>query len=225
MKHKMEHIAIDLFSGCGGLSQGLEDAGFKVLACCEIRQAARAAYKLNHPDTVLLEDVRTADPVALKKELGLRRGQLDLLAGCPPCQGFSSIRTHNGEIADDPRNELIFQVERFVDAFKPRCVLIENVPRLLKDNRLAQFKQHLFERWGYEFVDGVLDAKDFKVPQRRKRMILIGCRLKKPVLPEKSNLRITVSDAIRNIEIPSGKAGASARRLANLRQHFSPVVQ
>ena len=225
MKHKMEHIAIDLFSGCGGLSQGLEDAGFKVLACCEIRQAARAAYKLNHPDTVLLEDVRTADPVALKKELGLRRGQLDLLAGCPPCQGFSSIRTHNGEIADDPRNELIFQVERFVDAFKPRCVLIENVPRLLKDNRLAQFKQHLSERWGYEFVDGVLDAKDFKVPQRRKRMILIGCRLKKPVLPEKSNLRITVSDAIRNIEIPSGEAGASAHRLANLRQHFSPVVQ
>ena len=75
MKHKMEHIAIDLFSGCGGLSQGLEDAGFKVLACCEIRQAARAAYKLNHPDAVLLEDVRTADPVALKKELGLRHGK------------------------------------------------------------------------------------------------------------------------------------------------------
>ena len=152
MKHKMEYIALDLFSGCGGLSQGLEDAGFKVLACCEIRQEARAAYKLNHPDTVLLKDVRTEDPVALKKKLGLRRGQLDLLAGCPPCQGFSSIRTHNGEIADDPRNELIFQVERFVDAFKPRCVLIENVPRLLKDNRLAQFKQHLSEKWGYEFV-------------------------------------------------------------------------
>lgn len=218
-------LAIDLFSGCGGLSQGLEDAGFKVLACCEIRQEARATYKLNHPDTVLLEDVRSADPVALKKQLGLRRGQLDLLAGCPPCQGFSSIRTHNGEIANDPRNELIFQVERFVDAFKPRCVLIENVPRLLKDRRLAQFKQHLSKKWGYEFVDGVLDAKDFNVPQRRKRMILIGCRLKKPVLPKKSKAIITVSDAIRNVIIPSGEKGASARRLAGLRQHFSPTVQ
>lgn len=221
-----KRLAIDLFSGCGGLSQGLEDAGFTVLACCEIRQEARAAYKLNHPDTVLLKDVRTEDPVALKKKLGVRRGQLDLLASCPPCQGFSSIRTHNGEIADDPRNELIFQVERFVDAFKPRCVLIENVPRLLKDNRLAQFKQHLSEKWGYEFVEGVLDAKDFDVPQRRKRMILIGCRLKKlPVLPAKSNRTITVSDAIRNVAIPSGEEGASARRLAGLRQHFSPVVQ
>ena len=220
-----KRLAIDLFSGCGGLSQGLEDAGFEVLACCEIRSEARETYKLNHPKTVLLTDICEADPMDLKKQLGLRRGQLDLLAGCPPCQGFSSIRTHNGEIACDPRNELIFQVERFVDVFKPRCVLIENVPRLLKDNRLALFKQHLSEKWGYNFVDGVLDAKDFNVPQRRKRMILIGSRFKKPVLPSKSNLRITVSDAIRNIEIPSGDKGASARRLAKLRQHFSPVVQ
>ena len=220
-----KRLAIDLFSGCGGLSQGLEDAGFNVLACCEIRPEARATYKLNHPNTVLLSDIRKSDPLILKKRLGLRRGQLDLLAGCPPCQGFSSIRTHNGEIADDPRNELIFQVERFVDAFKPRCVLIENVPRLLKDSRLALFKQHLSEKWGYDFVDGVLDAKDFNVPQRRKRMILIGSRLKKPVLPSKSNLRVTVSDAIRNAKPPTGEEGESARRLVELRQHFSPVVQ
>ena len=220
-----QRLAIDLFSGCGGLSQGLEDAGFKVLACCEIRPDARATYKLNHPDTVLLDDVRTADPVALKTKIGLRRGQLDLLAGCPPCQGFSSIRTHNRQITEDPRNELIFQIERFVNAFKPRCILIENVPRLLTDSRLATFKQHLYDKFGYVFVDGVLDAKDFNVPQRRKRMILIGSRLKKPVLPKKSNLRITVSDAIRNVKPPSGENGESARRLVKLRQHFSPVVQ
>jgi len=226
MKHKMEYVALDLFSGCGGLSQGLEDAGFKVLACCEIRQEAQETYKLNHPDTLLLADIRKVNPLEVKKKLGLRRGRLDLLAGCPPCQGFSSIRTHNGEIADDERNELIFQMEQFVEVFNPKCILIENVPRLLKDSRLALFKQHLAEKWGYEFVDGVLDAKDFRVPQRRKRMILIGSRLKKkPVLPAKSAVRATVSDAIRTIEIPSGKEGESARRLAGLRQHFSPVVQ
>lgn len=217
--------AIDLFSGCGGLSQGLEGAGFQVLACCEIRPEARDTYKLNHPNTVLLTDICKSDPVALKKQLHLRRGQLDLLAACPPCQGFSSIRTHNGEIARDPRNELIFQVERFVDAFKPKCVLIENVPRLLVDKRLATFKRHLADKYGYKFVEGVLDAKDFNVPQRRKRMILIGSRLKNPVLPNKSNLRMTVSDAIRHIKIPPGEDGESARRLASLQQHFSPVVQ
>ena len=220
-----KRLAIDLFSGCGGLSQGLEDAGFQVLACCEIRSEARDTYKLNHPNTVLLTDICAADPIALKNRLGLRRGQLDLLAGCPPCQGFSSIRTHNGEIACDPRNELIFQVERFVDAFKPKCVLIENVPRLLADKRLATFKRHLADKYGYKFVEGVLDAKDFNVPQRRKRMILIGSRLKKPALPNKSNLRMTVSDAIRHIEVPFGEDGESARRLASLQQHFSPVVQ
>jgi len=222
---KGRRLAIDLFSGCGGLSQGLEDAGFEVLACCEIRPEARETYELNHPGTVLIDDIRKADPLALKKHLGLRRGQLDLLAGCPPCQGFSSIRTHNGAIANDPRNELIFQVERFVDAFKPRCVLIENVPRLLKDQRLADFKQHLTERFGYQFEDGVLDAKDFNVPQRRKRMILIGSRMKPPKLPQKSKTRLTVADAIRNIVIPNGPEGDSARRLVTLRQHFSSVVQ
>lgn len=224
--NKHMHLAIDLFSGCGGLSQGLEDAGFKVLACCEIRPEARDTYRLNHPHTILLEDICKEDPVKLKKQLGLRRRQLDLLAGCPPCQGFSSIRTHNGEIADDERNELIFQMERFVEVFNPKCILIENVPRLLTDRRLALFKRHLTRKWGYKFVAGVLDAKDFNVPQRRKRMILIGSRLKKkPVLPEKSSVRKTVSDAIRTIEIPSGKEGESARRLAGLRQHFSPIVQ
>ncbi len=219
------HLAIDLFSGCGGLSQGLEDAGFKVVACCEIRPEARETYQLNHPGALLLKDICEEDPLALKKKLGVRRGQLDLLAGCPPCQGFSSIRTHNGEIADDPRNELIFQMERFVDVFKPKCILIENVPRLLKDDRLARFKQHLRERWGYEFVDGVLDAKDFRVPQRRKRMILIGSRLKRPVLPSKKEGQKTVADAIGQIVIPSGTLGESARRLVGLRQHFSPAVQ
>ncbi len=225
MKRKVKPLAIDLFSGCGGLSQGLEDAGFKILACCEIRPEARQTYQLNHPDVVLVNDIREADPVALKKQLGLRRGQLDLIAGCPPCQGFSSIRTHNGLVANDPRNELIFQVERFVDAFKPRCVLIENVPRLLSDARLALFKQHLSEKFGYKFVDGVLDAKDFNVPQRRKRMILIGCRKGVPSLPQKSKVRLTVADAIRSLDIPSGAEGETARRLVELRQHFSPVVQ
>lgn len=196
------------------------------MACCEIRQEARETYKLNHPDTLLLDDIREVNPLEVKRKLGLRRGQLDLLAGCPPCQGFSSIRTHNGEIADDKRNELIFQMERFVEAFNPKCILIENVPRLLRDCRLALFKRHLARKWGYKFVDGVLDAKDFNVPQRRKRMILIGSRLKKvPVLPEKSASRITVEDAIRTIEIPSGEEGESARRLAGLRQHFSSIVQ
>ena len=223
-KKSGKRLALDLFSGCGGLSQGLEDAGFKVLACCEIRPEARETYKLNHPGTILIDDICEADPLALKKKLGLRRGQLDLLAGCPPCQGFSSIRTHNGAIANDPRKELIFQVERFVEVFKPRCVLIENVPRLLKDQRLADFKQHLTERFGYQFEDGVLDAKDFNVPQRRKRMILIGSRMKPPKLPQKSKTRLTVADAIRNIVIPKGPEGDSARRLVTLRQHFSPVV-
>ena len=183
MSVKNGKIAIDLFSGFGGLSQGLKDAGFQILACCEIRPEARKAYSLNHKDVKAIEDIRSADPVALMGELGLQRGDLDLLAGCPPCQGFSSIRTHNRAAAVDERNELIFQVVRFVNAFLPKFILIENVPRLLQDVRLAQFKEQLAPL-GYRFADGVLDAQDFGVPQRRKRMILIGSRFGAPELPK-----------------------------------------
>ena len=70
-KISRKRIALDLFSGCGGLSQGLEDAGFKVLACCEIRPEARETYKLNHPGTILIDDICEAGPLELKKKLVL----------------------------------------------------------------------------------------------------------------------------------------------------------
>jgi DNA (cytosine-5)-methyltransferase 1 len=86
--------AIDLFSGCGGLSRGLKDAKFRIFAAVEIEPKAQATYRLNHPDVRLYEqDIRKLDPAEILKEVGLKPGDLDLLAGCPPCQGFSRLRT------------------------------------------------------------------------------------------------------------------------------------
>ena len=86
--------AIDLFSGCGGLSLGLKEAGFAVAAAVEIDSKASETYRLNHPGVRLYhQDIRTLDPVALLRDAGLEPGELDLLAGCPPCQGFSRLRT------------------------------------------------------------------------------------------------------------------------------------
>lgn len=211
--------AIDLFSGCGGLTQGLKNAGFRVLVGCEIRQEARDAYTLNHSDVKLYPDIRELRGETVLKELSILPGELDLLAACPPCQGFSSMRTKNREIASDPRNELIFEVARLVKELRPKAVLIENVPRLLKDIRLDTFKEMLGEE--YVFTEGVLDAKDFSVPQRRKRMILIGSRFGRIDLPKPATQIITVEDVIGSLPAPDTK---HKRPLHRIRQKFTGKV-
>jgi DNA (cytosine-5)-methyltransferase 1 len=211
--------AIDLFSGCGGLTQGLKNAGFQVLVGCEIRQEARYAYSLNHSEVTLYPDVRELSGETVLNELSIQRGELDLLAACPPCQGFSSMRTKNKEIASDPRNELIFEVARLVIELQPKAVLIENVPRLLKDGRLNVFKEMLGKE--YVFTEGVLDAKDFSVPQRRKRMILIGSRCGKIELPKAATQIITVEEAIGSLPAPDTK---HKRPLHRIRQKFTGKV-
>ena len=176
--------AIDCFSGCGGLSEGLKKAGFTVLAGIEIRESARKAHKLNHPKTKLYEDITQVTPAQILSDLELKPGDLELLAGCPPCQGFSTIRTRNGaDQVVDPRNELIFNFINLAIGLQPKTILIENVPALRKDWRLQQAKQVLLHA-GYKWIDiGVLNAAHFEVPQRRKRMILMASRLGPISLP------------------------------------------
>jgi len=212
--------AIDFFSGCGGLTCGLKQAGFDVLACAEIRPEARDTYLLNHANTRVYEDIRSLTPETIFDDLEIKSGELDLLAACPPCQGFSSIRTKNGDVVDDPRNELIFEVLRLAQSLLPKCILIENVPKLLDDDRLARFKNQLV-LLGYKFSDGILDARDFGVAQRRKRMILIGCRFDVIDLPTKSRKKRFVKDILFGLPDPE----ASHRRpLHRLRQKLSPEV-
>lgn len=97
MRHPL--ISIDCFSGCGGLSEGLRRAGFDVLAGVELRADARAAHKLNHPGSQLFGDITELSADEVLTALDLKPGQLDLLAGCPPCQGFSTIRTRKTAIS------------------------------------------------------------------------------------------------------------------------------
>ncbi|HIC4054000.1 TPA: DNA cytosine methyltransferase, partial [Salmonella enterica] len=120
--------AIDLFCGAGGLTVGLKMAGFDVISAIEKEAIVSETYNFNHPDVNLItEDIRVVSPVELMRKLKIQQGELDLLAGCPPCQGFSSLRTKNKTAAVfDERNELIFNFLEFVKVFLPKVVMVEN---------------------------------------------------------------------------------------------------
>lgn len=168
-----ELTAIDLFAGAGGATQGLRDAGFRVIAAAENDSAAAESYSLNHPGVVLEGDVRDVNPGRLGYFLGLRTGDLDLLKACPPCQGFSTLA--RGQV-DEDRNDLVLDVSRFVEAWRPKVLLLENVPGLGRDTRLSSLLDDL-RGLGYCSAIYKVDARDFGVPQRRRRLIVFSSRL------------------------------------------------
>jgi len=196
--------AVDLFCGAGGLTEGLKQAGFTVLGAVESAPLASDAYKSNHPATLVLQrDIRRVSPVDLMDQVGLKRGELDLLAGCPPCQGFSTMRTHRrGTNVADPRNRLVAQFARFAEALYPRTLMMENVPALRDDRRFKLMLARL-TALGYTLSEAVLDAADFGVPQRRRRLVVLGCRGAKVNFAQPSEVRQSVRDSLAALPPPA----------------------
>ena len=168
---------IDLFSGAGGLSEGLSEAGFHSLFATEIVPEYAQTYSLNHRDAIVrTADIRTLDANQIRQELGLAREELDLIAGGPPCQGFS-INAPVRSILDE-RNHLFKEYLRFVDAFAPRAILIENVPGLVSFENGATLHAILdaLAELGYGADVRILGAAYYGVPQMRWRTFILGLR-------------------------------------------------
>ena len=166
-------IAIDLFAGAGGATQGLRDAGFNVAVAVEIDKLAAESWKLNHPGFMLERDIREVSGDAILSAAGVSRGEVDLLKACPPCQGFSSLR--GSTTPDDRRNDLVLETLRIVEEVLPCSVLVENVPGLRRDWRFAAFVEGLLDL-GYSVQDYLVDASELGVPQRRRRLVLVATR-------------------------------------------------
>lgn len=196
--------AIDLFCGAGGLSEGLRQAGYEVVGAVEIDPLACATYRLNHSNVKLWEmDVAKVTGATIMREFDMERGDLDLLAACPPCEGFSRMRTKNGASRNrDPRNELIFAALRMIRSMYPRSVMLENVPGLAKSKRYAVFCKCL-RSLGYQVRWDILDAADYAVPQRRRRLVLLASRLGMPEFAPKVDTSETVRRSIGNMTPPA----------------------
>jgi DNA (cytosine-5)-methyltransferase 1 len=168
----------------------------------EIDEIASKAYKLNHKNTkIITKDIRKVDIQEIK--VGLKGKTIHLLAGCPPCQGFSSIRRLNKpEPVEDERNSLIEEYVRFVKELMPYTFMMENVPGLALDSSFEWALREL-EEVGYFKPDWkIVNVKDYGVPQSRKRLVLVGSRLAPIKIAEPTKKRKTVRKTIAILPLP-----------------------
>jgi len=143
-----------------------------------------------------------------------------LLAGCPPCQGFSRMRTLNGKVnVNDPRNDLLLQFLRFADDLRPKAIMIENVPGLAEDERFSVLDKHLTDA-GYRGKPHVLNVADYGVAQRRNRLIYVaGLGFNIPI-SRSTRKRVTVKDLIGDLP----RAGQSGDAIHDIPEKRAPRV-
>lgn len=174
---------IDLFCGAGGLTEGFRQAGFHCLYGNDIDTKAIETFRLNHPNSWAdSRPIETVDCHAVRRKLGLRKGELSVITGGPPCQGFSINAPER--FLEDPRNALFKQYIRFIDEFEPQTLVFENVPGMLSfaNGRVFEQVQSEVKKHGYQLSARILFAAHYGVPQERWRLIIVGSR--KALAPE-----------------------------------------
>lgn len=236
MKNSKKPLAIDLFCGCGGISAGLERAGFSIAAGVDIEPNYISTFTHNFPEAKSLNlDISKVAAKDFMQTLGLRAGEVSLLAGGPPCQGFSKNVPRKNRYLEDPKNRLVKSFLDYCETLKPRFVLLENVAEM-KNGFDQAYSDEIIERLGdegYAVSHAVLNAADYGIPQRRRRAFFLGCRdgaeLNFPnpthvphgksgslfLMPE----RVTVWDAIG--DLPSVKHGEGAETMPYASLPFS----
>lgn len=195
---------IDLFCGCGGLSNGFEMSGTKIILGSDINKHFLETWKNNHKGEAILGDIQNKNVKKLiikKTQISLNNKELDIIIGGPPCQGFS---TAGWRIENDERNLLWKEYLDLVKNLKPKYFLIENVMGLLssqnKSKKVIDNIKDAFNEIGYKFQFTKLESQMFGVPQIRKRIFILGSRnnIKMPEYPTPFVKKyLSVQDAIK----------------------------
>src|SRR5205085_4669002 len=173
--------AVELFAGGGGLALGLRRAGIRPVSAVECDAYAAATFRANHPGVNLIEkDVRLVTSQDLKQGMD---AVIDILAACPPCQGFTSLTSKYKR--NDERNDLVSEVSRVAKDLRPRAIMMENVPGLASRGKpLLDELITALQSDGYVVNWDILQVADFGVPQMRRRLVLLAGRGFSVPMPE-----------------------------------------
>jgi len=171
---------IDLFCGTGGFSKGLDNSekiNFDVIFGIDLLKPSVETFKLNHKNAIgLCQDIRKVRKPDISAMLKIKKNDIGVIVGGPPCQGFSSIRPFRSSKDDDPRNTLFEEYASFVNYLRPKCFVLENVVGIATHNKGAtlEMMQQCFHDIGYDSDWKLLNAAHFGIPQKRERFIMIG---------------------------------------------------
>lgn len=191
---------ISTFAGCGGSSLGYKMAGFHELLAVEWDDNAVETFKLNFPEVPVYHGdiAKLSGAECMKLAGGIKPGELDVLDGSPPCQGFSTAGKRK---YDDPRNSLFKEYARLLAELQPKCFVMENVTGMVKGHMKQAYLQIIatLRACGYKAKGEVLNAMYYGVPQSRQRVIIIGVRndlAPEPSHPKPQTKPITVREAL-----------------------------
>jgi len=203
VRKKKTLYAVDFFCSSGGVTSGFKQAGINILGGIDIDPNCKLTYEKNNNTVFLEADVSNLKKEKLKEVFKIRKQQRNLIfVGCSPCQYYSNIKTDKTKSCST--RLLLEDFQEFVEFYMPGYVFIENVPGLdtKPGSPLEKFKQFLNNN-GYVFDDGIVNAKDYGVPQNRRRYVLLATRIKKEIsLPKEDKTKIkTVRDSIGNTNI------------------------
>jgi len=189
--------AIDLFCGCGGISAGLREAGFEILAGVDINKKYIQTFEKNFKKAkAVTEDITKIPPKEFLKLIGASKKDIKIIAGGPPCQGFSKNVPRKHRYLEDPRNQLIKTFLDYCEEIRPPLVLMENVAEMKNgfDNAYTIEIQDRLSACGYKVNHVVLNAADYGVPQRRKRAFFLAALSDLPTIPEATHSKSDGSD-------------------------------
>ncbi|HNW97296.1 MAG TPA: DNA (cytosine-5-)-methyltransferase [Bacteroidales bacterium] len=196
---------VDLFCGVGGLTQGFVKAKFNVIAGIDFDVSCKYAYEKNNLTPFLHIDLTKYSPYEIAKLFP--EGSIKILAGCAPCQAFSTYQQGNKK---NDKWKLLYSFGKIIEAIQPDIVSMENVPNLMKYNNGVVFEDFItvLKANDYFVSYQVVDAKDYGVPQRRKRLILLASKFGKIELIRKTHIGKKVKTVKKAIgHLPKIKAG------------------
>jgi len=217
---------IDLFSGCGGMSLGIENAGYEILYANDINSDAVNTYKHNFPHVVVEEgDITKIDPQKVSKMI--KRKYVDVIVAGAPCQGFSTSGKRN---PNDPRSKLFRHIIKFLKTFRPKVFVMENVSGLLSISNGSTMKTivRTFRSNGYHVTFSTLAASDFGIPQIRNRVFIVGTS---KAVPEadifsvpRNKKQVTVKEAISDLAF-LGHSDSSNRYLLKPKSKYQVMMR